>query len=332
MSFLQNEVRWGIIGSGAVCEKKSGPAFYHVPQSRLVAVMRRNRNAAADFALRHNVPRWYSRAEELIADPEVDAVYVATPPSTHAEYAISAMRAGKPVYVEKPMAASVAECETMAEVSAQTGVPLFVAYYRRSLPYFQKVRALLAEEAIGKPLAVHVRLFRPPSPADALPALRPWRVDPSIAGAGYFYDLASHTLDILDYLLGPIVQVSGQAVNLGGLYEAEDTLSASFRFASGAVASGEWSFVAPAEEAVDTIEILGSRGVLSFSTFAFSPVECRQGASITHFPSQQPDAIQYFMIESIVNALLGKGKSYSDLQGAIRTQRVMDTILGKYPV
>ncbi len=332
MNFFQEEVRWGIIGSGAVCEKKSGPAFYTVPHSRLMAVMRRNKHAAADFAQRHHVPRWYSHADQLIADPEVDAVYVATPPSTHAEYAIAAMQAGKPVYVEKPMAASVAECEAMAEVSVQTGVPLFVAYYRRSLPYFRKVQSLLAEEVIGKPLSVHLRLFRPPSPADALPALRPWRVVPAISGAGYFYDLASHTLDILDFLLGPISRVAGCSANLGGLYEAEDTLSASFQFDSGALGSGEWCFVAPADESADTIEIIGSRGVLRFSTFAFTPIECRQGSAITHFSTQQPDAIQYYMIESIVNALLGRGESYSDLQGAIRTQRVMDTILGKYPV
>ena len=332
MSYTLNEVRWGIIGSGALCEKKSGPAFYSVPHSRLMAVMRRNKDAAADFARRHHVPRWYSRAEQLIADPEVNAIYVATPPSTHAEYAIAAMQAGKPVYVEKPMAASVAECEAMAAVSAQTGVPLFVAYYRRSLPYFRKVQALLAEEAIGKPLAVYVRLFRQPSPADALPELRPWRIVPAIAGAGYFYDLASHTLDILDLLLGPITGVAGHTANLGGLYEAEDTLSASFQFTSGAVGSGEWSFVAPPESATDTIEILGTRGSLLFSTFAFTPIVCRQGASITHYATEQPEHIQYFMIESIVQALRGCGTAFSDLQGAIRTQRVMDTILGKYPV
>ena len=115
-----NTVRWGIIGVGDVTEVKSGPAFYKSEHSELVAVMRRNAEKAADYAQRHNVPEWYSNGSELINDPNVDAVYIATPPDSHASYAIEAMQAGKPVYVEKPMAKSYAECQEMLKVSEET--------------------------------------------------------------------------------------------------------------------------------------------------------------------------------------------------------------------
>src|SRR5213592_2609043 len=96
-------VRWGIIGCGDVTEVKSGPGFQKAERSSLVAVMRRNGALAADYSRRHGVPKWYDDADALIADPEVDVVYVATPPSSHMDYALRVARAGKPVYVEKPM-------------------------------------------------------------------------------------------------------------------------------------------------------------------------------------------------------------------------------------
>ena len=137
-----NTVHWGIIGVGDVTEVKSGPAFYKSGYSELIAVMRRNAEKAADYAKRHNVPKWYSDGSKLINDPAVDAVYIATPPDSHASYAIEAMRAGKPAYVEKPMAKSYAECQEMLKVSEETGMPLYVAYYRRTLPAFLKAKEL----------------------------------------------------------------------------------------------------------------------------------------------------------------------------------------------
>ena len=202
---------WGIIGCGDVTEVKSGPALQQARGSSLVAVMRRDGARAQDYARRHGVPRWYDDADALIGDPGVEAVYVATPPSTHARYAIAAMRAGKPAYVEKPMALDATECEAMLEVSRETGMPLFVAYYRRALPRFAKVRELLAADAIGRPRQVRVCLTRTPDPRLADPAAPPWRVRPDIAGGGLFVDLGSHTLDLLDHLFGPMLGVSGEA-------------------------------------------------------------------------------------------------------------------------
>ena len=182
-------VKWGIIGVGNVTEMKSGPAFYKTENSELVAVMRRDAGKAADYARRHNIDKWYSDASALINDPEVDAVYIATPPDSHASYAIEVMRAGKPVYVEKPMARSYSECLKMLKVSEETGMPVFVAYYRRTLPAFLKVKELIEQGTIGKPLMVNVKLFKPAGEREKTPEQMSWHVFPEIGGAGHFYDL-----------------------------------------------------------------------------------------------------------------------------------------------
>ena len=178
------EIRWGIVGCGDVCEVKSGPGLYKAENSALTAVMRRDGALAADFARRHGVARWYDDGDRLINDPEVDAVYVATPPDTHMEYTCKAAAAGKPVYVEKPMARTYEECQTMIGACEAAGVPLWVGYYRRGLPKFLKVQELLEQGAIGDVRSVLIRYYQPPKPSDAFPDQRSWRVNPEIAGAG----------------------------------------------------------------------------------------------------------------------------------------------------
>ncbi len=326
-NILSVPIRWGIIGCGDVCEIKSGPAFYKTGDSKLVAVMRRDAVKAEDFARRHRVDRWYSDADRLINDPEVDAIYVATPPSTHARYAVQAMKAGKPVYVEKPMAASYAECEEMNRVSLETGVPLLTAYYRRSLPYFLKVKEIVDSGEIGEIISVSVCFRTPAKPADRNARNLPWRVMSEIAGAGYFYDMACHTLDILDYVAGEIVDAEGQTANRAGLYAAEDTVAASFRFASGAVGCGEWLYAA--SDNCDVVTISGDKGSIRFATFSFAPVVLHTAYAHAEFNFPRPEHIQQPMIETIVAQLCGKGQSPSDGISAARTNRVMDRILGR---
>ena len=195
---MLQQVRWGFIGCGAVTEVKSGPAFDKIEGSELVAVMRRDGEKAKDYALRHGVPKWYDDASKLIGDPDVNAIYVATPPASHAEYTIRAAEAGKPVYVEKPMARTYSECLQMIEACEKNGVPLFVAYYRRRLPAHLKVKELVGAGAIGQPRFVTVEFSRPPSEGDLSRDTLPWRALPEIAGGGYFFDLASHQLDYLE--------------------------------------------------------------------------------------------------------------------------------------
>jgi predicted dehydrogenase len=320
-------IRWGIIGCGDVCEVKSGPGFQKADGSALVAVMRRDGAKAADFARRHGVARHYDDAGALVADPEVDAVYVATPPSTHAHYTKLAAAAGKPVYVEKPMATSAAECEEMIAACARAGVPLYVAYYRRTLPRFARVKALLDEGAIGTVQAVNTTLAWAPDPVH-LDRGRSWRLDPVVAGGGLFLDLGSHMLDLLAYYLGPITEVRGQASNRGGLYPVEDTVVGAFTFAGGALGVGMWSFVSGTR--VDRTEILGSAGRITFACFDAAPVVVETAAGRQELDIPHPAHVHQPLIQTVVDELLGRGRCPSDGASGARTTAVMDTLLATY--
>ena len=314
-----------MIGCGAVTEVKSGPAFQKVPGSQLVAVMRRDGEKARDYARRHGVPRWYDDAEDLLRDPDVDAVYVATPPGSHAEYTLRAARAGKSVYVEKPMGRSHAECQAMIQACEAAGVPLFVAYYRRALPAFVKIKELVVAGAIGEVRFVTMTLYRPPRPEDHDPARWPWRVVPELAGGGYFFDLAAHQLDYLDYLLGPIVAAGGLAANQAGLYPAEDVVSASLAFESGAVATGIWSFAAWGD--AERAAIVGSQGRIEFSFFEPEPVCLYTAAGVEVFDLPNPPHVQQPLIQTVVDELLGRGECPSTGRSAARTNWAMDQIV-----
>ena len=320
-------VKWGFIGCGEATEKKSGPAFAQVEGSEVVAVMSRDAEKAQSYAKRHNIARWYTDAQKLVDDPEVNAIYIATPPSSHATFAIMAMRAGKPVYIEKPMAASYEDCARINRISEQTGIPVFVAYYRRYLPYFQKVKELIGR--IGRVINVQIRFAQPPRALDYNSQNLPWRVLPVIAGGGYFYDLAPHQLDLLQDMFGVILEAQGYTSNRGGLYEAEDTLSASFKFENGLPGSGSWCFVAHESAKEDRIEIIGDQGMLCFSVFTFDPIalHTEQGRKEFHIPN--PQDVQQPLIQSVVNHLLKRDVCTCDNISATPTNWVMDRILGK---
>lgn len=322
-------VHWGFIGCGNVTEKKSGPAFSKVECSDVVAVMRRDLDKAKDYAQRHGIGKWYDNAADLINDPQVNAVYVATPPASHAEYAIAAMRAGKPVYVEKPMAASYEECRLMNEVSTETGIPCFVAYYRRTLPYFLRVKQLIDDGVLGEISTVQICFAIPPYATDYDRENIPWRLKKELAGAGYFYDLASHQFDLFDFLFGEIEHSVGFSENRAGLYDVEDTVVAAYKFQSGILGSASWSFVAPKDTRTDKIELLGTKGKLTFSTFDFSPIILENTNGIQELREENPDNIQFYLIQQIVNYLNGRGElPVSTGKSAIRTNYIMERILG----
>ncbi len=322
-------IKWGFIGCGNVTEKKSGPAFKKIEGSTVVAVMSRDEEKARNYAEKRGINKWYTDAMELIEDPEVDAVYIATPPSSHATYAIMAMKAGKPVYIEKPMASSYEECTRINRISQETGVPCFVAYYRRYLPYFIKVKELIQQGVIGNVINVQIRFAQPPYDLDYNKENLPWRVQPDIAGGGYFYDLASHQLDILQDIFGCILEAEGFKSNRAGLYKAEDTVSACFQFDSGLVGSGSWCFVAHSSAKEDRIEVIGDKGMLCFSTFTFDPIALHTEKGREEFVIENPEHIQYNLIESVIHHLQGKSICSCDGISATPTNWVMDKILGK---
>ena len=322
-------IRWGIIGCGDVTEVKSGPALQQAEHSALVAVMRRTGALARDYAERHGVPKWYDDADTLINDPDVDAVYVATPPSTHKAYALRVARAGKPVYVEKPMAVDHAACRAMIDACRAAAVPLFVAHYRRALPRFLKIKELIDNGALGEVRFVSITFHQRPSERDRQRDQLPWRVDPAIAGGGHFVDLAPHMLDFLDFALGPIGDVSGFASSQAKLYPAEDIVSAAFRFASGVQGVGTWCFTA--DEKLDRTEVVGSAGRITYSTFDDQPIVLTTRAGSTEFRIPNPRHIQQPLIQTIVNSLNGVGTCPSTGESAARTSSVMDRMLAGAP-
>ena len=319
-------VRWGIIGCGNVTEYKSGPAFQKIRNSELVAVMRRNGKLARNYAYRHHVPKWYDDADKLIDDPDINAVYIATPPSSHLKYALRVIKAGKPVYVEKPMARSFAECQQMLQASATADIPLFVAYYRRALPRFLKIKEIMERGDIGEIRTVNVRFFRRPSDRD-LKGEYHWRIDPEIAGCGYFCDLGSHMIDLMQFYFGNIIDVHGFAENKAGLYNIEDTVTANFKFENGVFGSGNWCFCC--NEDLDQTDIVGSKGKIIYSTFGNEPFIVHTKRRIKEYKIHHPEHIQQGLIETVVNELNGTGKCPSTGKTAALTNWVIDNIFGR---
>lgn len=316
-------VRWGIVGCGDVTEVKSGPAFQRVPNSSLTAVMRRDAAKARDYAERHGVARWSQDARDVIEADDVDAVYVATPPSSHASYVLHAARVGKPVYVEKPMATTVAEAESMVAACAEAGVPLFVVYDRRALPRFGFVRARLDEGAIGTPTRVHAVVAQPP-PSTAASA--GWRWDRATAGDGLLYDLGSHGLDLLDQWFGPVRSVAGHARTRSPWAEVSDEVVAALAFDRGVIGTAAWGFAGPTVR--DRIEVFGTEGSLHVPLFAEGPVvhTDAHGRSAEH-AIPHPKHVQEPLIAAIVAELLGHGApAPSTGASALRTQRVLDQL------
>lgn len=323
---MKETIKWGIIGCGNVTEVKSGPAYKMIEGFKLVAVMRRNLELAKDYAERHKVQRYYNDADLLINDPEVDAVYIATPPDTHHYYAMKVAQANKICCIEKPMATSYKESIEITNTFKAKGLPLFVAYYRRSLPRFNKVKSLLEEKVIGDVRHINWYLSRTPSDLDKSDEYN-WRTDVKIAPAGYFDDLASHGLDLFIYLLGDINEAKGITSNQQQLYTAKDIISASWEHENGVLGIGMWSFGVYKRE--DKVRIIGSNGELSFSIFGEEPIEVITSDKIEQVFIENPKHIQQFHVENIYKHLFDKVRHPSTGETATHTAWVMDKILDK---
>ena len=317
-------IRWGIIGCGDVTEVKSGPALQKTRGSALVAVMRRDAAKAADYARRHGVPRFYSDARALVADPEVDAIYVATPPGAHLDGALLAAGAGKPCYVEKPMARHTPECDAMLAAFAAANQKLFVAYYRRALPRFVKVKELLDRGALGMMTGVSHRLATA-AHASLDAANLPWRVSVESSGGGLFLDVGSHALDLLDFFCGPLAGARGHAARLASPGVTEDAVAMTFRTAAGAPGAATWNFASQVTE--DTMEFRGTLGRISLSVFGSDPVRLETARGVELFDLPNPPHVQQPLIQTVVDELLGRGACPSTGESGRRTSAVMDAVL-----
>ena len=322
-------IRWGMIGTGDVTERKSAPSFNKIENSRLVAVGNRTFEKAEDYAARHGVPTVHRDPYDVIRNPEVDVVYIATPPGSHMAYALETIREGKPLYIEKPMARTWDECNIINEAAEEKGVPVYVAYYRRSLDYFKKVRSIIQEGDLGRILHINMRQYFAARHEDYESEDLPWRVIPEDAGGGYFHDMGCHALDILFYIFGDPLEVSGMVSNMGGLYEPEDTLSANLTLPGGLLVSAGWSFVAPEPFQKDLVEVIGEKGRLRFSIFSFKPITLFTGDHKETMATIQPEHIQLPHIRSIVSELNGNGKCPATGKTSAVTSRVMDIITSR---
>ncbi|MGB5590194.1 MAG: phytanoyl-CoA dioxygenase family protein [Gammaproteobacteria bacterium] len=342
-----NTVGWGIIGCGNVVDRKAGDAFKNIAGSRLVAVMRRTEDKARDFAQRRGAAVWTTDAQTVIDHPEVNAIYVATPPDSHLEYALAACAAGKACVVEKPAGRTDAECGRMVEAFEHAGVPLFVSYYRRFLPKYLKIREIIRSGELGTITSIDYRLSKRLREGD-------WRLSPAICGGGQFYDLSGHVLDLFDDWFGPLTYTGGSAANSVPVHAAEDSVAISFLTPQGAVGSAVWDFTA--SKPVDELVIQGHRGCLRLSCMdTASVVRLEQSPAALMRVSQtreqwqradlrrklgwsrvrkwrfsKPALPHQPMLEKIVGELIAGTAGNGNAGAALRTSRLANRVLDEY--
>ncbi len=318
------QIKWGIIGCGDVTEVKSGPAFNKVGDSTLVSVMRRDALKARDYAMRHGVPKWYSNAQELIEDDEINAIYIATPPLQHEEYTIAALNAGKHVYVEKPMSLSAGAAERMQAAAVKSGRKLTVAHYRRQMPMFLKVRELIGEGIIGDVKLVNLQLFQPQNSGMIAQTDVPWRLDPAVSGGGLFHDLAPHQLDLMIYYFGKVNSAGGTSLNKAGNYNADDTVAGWISFENKVVFNGIWCFTVAPEHSIDHCEIIGSKGKLSFSVFNPKRVMLSVEGKEMEMLFDALAHVQQPMIEKVVQYFLDNSPNPCPPEAGVEVMRLID--------
>lgn len=324
------KINWGIIGCGDVAEVKSGPAFNNVKNSSLVAVMRRNGKKAKDFAMRHNVPKWYDNGLKLINDPDVNAIYIATPPSSHEEYTLAALSASKPVYLEKPMAVNFQSAERMAMAAGEKKVKLSIAHYRREQPYFKKIKQLLDDKAIGEVRIVQLEYYKKQLSSQELklPGFK-WRVDTSVAGGGLFHDIAPHPLDLMFYFFGKVLKATGVATNQARVYNADDVVAGNILFQNGIIFNGLWCFNVNRQSEKDTCEIFGSEGSIKFSVFDQEKLLITKKGKTEIISFDRLKHVQEPMIKKVVEYFLGEAANPCSAEDGAEIMRIMDQFTEK---
>ena len=321
---ISGMVNWGIIGCGDVCEIKSGPAFNKVPDSKLVAVMRRDEAKAKDYAERHGVPKFYIDANDLVNDEEVNAIYIATPPSSHESYAEMALKAGKPVYVEKPVTLNAASCRRMIEMEKKYDGKVSVAHYRRNLPLFIKIKQLINEDNIGIVKLILLKTLQPPASKIITQTSDNWRINPELSGGGLFHDLSPHQLDILYWIFGEPKELFVKAVNQGKLYEAPDLTIITAAFEKNIWFNGVWNFNVVETATEDECEIIGEKGSIRFSFFRLPALELLTDIGKQTLEFKYPVNIQQPHIDKVVKFFRGEGANPCSLEDALVTLNMMD--------
>jgi predicted dehydrogenase len=322
-------INWGIIGCGDVTEVKSGPAFNKIAGSRLVAVMRRNAEKAADYARRHEVGKWYADADALLNDADINAIYVATPPSLHLSYAVAALKKGLNVYVEKPVTLNAEEARQMAKAITQSKAKLTVAHYRRAVPMFLYVKDLIDNQTIGDIRTVQIKMWQSAKPALVANVADNWRLQPHLSGGGYFHDLAPHQLDLMLYYFGEPEYYKGYSLNQSGLTPADDHVGGFILFKNKVAVNGSWCFNLAESEAIDECTIIGTKGHITFPFFG-NTVSWKNEDEEKTTTFQHPQHIEQPMIEKIVRYFNNEGPNPCSIEEAIIVMDMIDAFSTKY--
>ncbi|MEO5651179.1 MAG: Gfo/Idh/MocA family oxidoreductase [Ginsengibacter sp.] len=319
------KINWGIIGCGDVTEVKSGPAFNKVKNSSLIAVMRRNADKAKDYAERHQVSKWYSDAEKLMNDPDINAVYIATPPSSHELYTLAALKAGKFVYVEKPMTVNVTSAKKMLQAVQDSDGKLVVAHYRREQPFYKKIKELIDDKRIGDIKFAHLHFYkRNLSKEELLIPKNAWRVNESIAGGGLFYDIAPHQLDMMYHLFGQVENANGFAVNRNILYTAADIISGNILFRNKILFSGTWCFDMGEGNEEDHCEIIGDKGTIHFSFFGKQIITVVKNKKTETIEFDNLPHVQQPMIEKVVGYFLDENSNPCPVEEGVTVIKLLE--------
>jgi len=320
-------IKWGMIGAGDVTEVKSGPAFKKVPNSDLIAVMRRDEEKVKDYAARHGIAQWYTDVDKMLANPEINAVYIATPPYVHLHYVQKSLQAGKMVYVEKPLALNAEEARQMKDMLARYGGKLVVAHYRRANPYFLKIKDIVQTGVIGKPTLVQLKIYKKAQSAEVLSISKnKWRVDPAISGGGLFHDLAPHQLDLMLAIFGKPVHYCGLS-DAYGIEAPATRVSGQVLFADDVLFNGVWDF--GQQQQKDTCEILGTDGVLRFSFFEGTPIVLEREGSTEEFPFEPLPHVQQPMIAHTVQYFLDQRDNPCSIEDGVVCMEIMDAFTKK---
>jgi len=320
------EINWGIIGCGDVAEVKSGPAFQKVENSNLLMVMRRNEIKVKDFAQRHEVPLWTTNADDIIHDPNINAVYIATPPSSHLTYTIQALKANKNVYLEKPMALNSNEANQICEALVNSTGKLTMAHYRRKLPAFLKVKELLEINAIGNVLHVGLQVLQSKNELFASDKKENWRIQPEISGGGYFYDLAPHHIDLMLHFFGEIDEMHGFTKQSNNSH-VEEIVNGVLSFKNGVQFQGIWNFNVSKVDQKDQCIIYGTEGSITFSFFG-SKVHLNTEIDNKEYKFNNPKHVQEPMIKATVDYFLGNSKNPCSALDGLTVMNTLEQLSG----
>jgi len=315
---------WGLIGAGDIARRRVAPAMRESPASDLIAVSRARAELAAAAAAEFGARRWYARWQDLVTDPEINGVYVATMVDGHAEQTIAAAEAGKHVLCEKPMAMTAAECDRMIAACRAHGVLLGVAYYRRFYPVVQRVKAIVAAGEIGTPVVAQMNAFEWFDPEPDHP--RRWLLSRAHAGGGPMMDFGCHRLEVLVNLFGPVRRAQALTADVIFDRDVEDTAAVLLQFDGGPCASVTVTHAV--RDRQDTLDVFGTRG--SIRSPNLNAGELRIAIDDRHAVELHPPAanVHLPLIEDFVDAVATNRRPAVDGEVGRQVAAIEDLIYG----